>query len=210
MITYTEAASPAVLWPEPMETIWQMLPGGMASIARFKRPDITIPNRLFIGAVVSLPRSQRWGAITWLSEVYQTSRETIYTIGKSAYEGLLFHPRHSSSPVEEMVVTNSTPSSASLVAVTDNRIKRSILTFLLPGGVTLRPMEDCLNVALGVTRSPGFLSQFINEAGRRAGEILDEIDYSPLGDIILARDETYFNDLAFLIGVEPRVVSLDN
>jgi hypothetical protein len=76
------------------------------------------------------------------------------------------------------------------VAVTDNRIKRSILTFLLPGGVTLRPMEDCLNVALGVTRSPGFSSQFIDAAGRRAGEILDEIDYSPLGDIILARDET--------------------
>lgn len=208
MITYTEAASPTVLWPEPMETIWQMLPGGMTSIARFKRPDITIPNRLFIGAVVSLPRSQRWGAITWLSEVYQTSRETIYTIGKSAYEGLLFHPRHSSSPVEKMVVADSAPSSAPLVAVTDNRIKRSILTFLLPGGVTLRPMEDCLNVALGVTRSPSFSSQFINEAGRRAGEILDEIDYSPLGDIILARDETYFNDLAFLIGVEPRTYVL--
>ena len=208
MITYTEAASPTVLWPEPMETIWQMLPGGMTSIARFKRPDITIPNRLFIGAVVSLPRSQRWGAITWLSEAYQTSRETIYTIGKSAYEGLLFHPRHSSSQAE-MIATDSAPSSAPLVvAVTDNRIKRSILTFLLPGGVTLRPMEDCLNVALGVTRSPSFSSQFINEAGRRAGEILDEIDYSPLGDIILARDETYFNDLAFLIGVEPRTYVL--
>ncbi len=208
MTTYTEAASPTVLWPEPMETIWQMLPGGMTSIARFKRPDITIPNRLFIGAVVSLPRSQRWGAITWLSEAYQTSRETIYTIGKSAYEGLLFPPRHSSSQAEKMIVTDSAPSSAPLVAVTDNRIKRSILTFLLPGGVTLRPMEDCLNVALGVTRSPGFLSQFINEAGRRAGEILDEIDYSPLGDIILARDETYFNDLAFLISVEPRTYVL--
>ncbi|MEE8391798.1 MAG: hypothetical protein V3S14_13520 [Anaerolineae bacterium] len=45
-------------------------------------------------------------------------------------------------------------------------------------------------------------------AGRRAGEILDEIDYSPLGDIVLARDETYFNDLAFLIGVEPRTYVL--
>ncbi len=190
MITYTEAASPTVLWPEPMETIWQMLPGGMTSIARFKRPDITIPNRLFIGAVVSLPRSRRWGAITWLSEAYQTSRETIYAIGKSAYEGLLFQPQHSSSRVEEIVETDSTPSSVPQVAVTDNRIKRSILTFLLPGGVTLRPMEDCLNVALGVTRSPGFSSQFIDAAGRRAGEILDEIDYSPLGDIILARDET--------------------
>jgi hypothetical protein len=69
-------------------------------------------------------------------------------------------------------------------------------------------MQDCLDVALDVTRSVGFTSQFINEAGRRAGEVLDQIDYSPLGDIILARDETYFNDLAFLIGVEPRTYVL--
>lgn len=69
-------------------------------------------------------------------------------------------------------------------------------------------MQDCLDVALDVTRSVGFLFQFINEAGRRAGEILDQVDYSPLGDIILARDETYFDDLAFLIGVEPRTYVL--
>ena len=54
----------------------------------------------------------------------------------------------------------------------------------------------------------GFLSQFINEDGRRAGEILDQVDYSPLGDIILARDETYFADLAFLIGIDPRTYGL--
>jgi hypothetical protein len=69
-------------------------------------------------------------------------------------------------------------------------------------------MQDCLQVALDITRSVGFLSQFINEAGRRAGEILDGIDYSPLGEIILARDETYFNDMAFLIGVDPRTYVL--
>jgi hypothetical protein len=208
MITYTEAAQPTVLWSEPMETAWQMLPGGVAPVARFKRPDITIPDRLFMGAVVSLPRSQRWGAVSWLANIYRTSRETVYTIGKRACEGLLSPLQRSSSSVEATVVTDLAPSSVPLVAVTDNRIKRSILTFLLPGGVRLRPMQDCLEVALDVTRSEGFLSQFINESGRRAGEILDEVDYSPLGDIILARDETYFNDLVFLIGVEPRTYVL--
>jgi hypothetical protein len=94
------------------------------------------------------------------------------------------------------------------ITVTENRLKRTILTLLLPGGVTLRPMQDCLAVALDATRSPSFLSQFINEAGRRAGEILEGIDYSPLGDIILARDETYFDDLVFLIGVEPHTYVL--
>jgi hypothetical protein len=42
-----------------------------------------------------------------------------------------------------------------------------------------------------------FLSQFINEEGRQAGEILEGIDYSLLGDVILARDETYFDGLPF-------------
>lgn len=90
------------------------------------------------------------------------------------------------------------------IAVTDNRLKRTALTALLPGGVTLRPMQDLLAVAFDQSRSVGFLSQLINEAGRRAGQILDQIDYSPLGEVFLARDETYFNGLAFLLSVEPR------
>lgn len=48
----------------------------------------------------------------------------------------------------------------------------------------------------------------VNEEGRWAGEVLERIDYSPLGDIILARDETYFDGLAFLIGVESRTYVL--
>jgi len=59
-------------------------------------------------------------------------------------------------------------------------------------------------VAFDQSRSPSFMSELINEAGRRAGEILDQIDFSPLGEVILARDETYFDGLAFLLSVEPR------
>jgi len=99
--------------------------------------------------------------------------------------------------------TPSGPSGA-LITVTDNRLKRTILTLLLPGGVTTRPMQDCLEAAFDHSPSVGFLSELINEAGRRAGEILDKIDFSPLGDVILARDETFFDDFAFLLSVEPR------
>lgn len=208
MIAYTQAASPSVLWPEPMEGVWQMLPGGHSGVARFKRPDITLSDRLFIGAVVALPRSLRWGAISWLADTYATSRETVYTIGRCAYQGLLFGSQARSSSTIPTVMAEPVGSSVPKVAVTENRIKRSVLTFLLPGGVTLRPMQDCLDVTLEVSRSEGFLSEFINEAGRRAGQVLEGIDYSPLGDIILARDETYFADLAFLIGVEPRTYVL--
>ncbi len=90
-----------------------------------------------------------------------------------------------------------------IIRVTDNRLKRTILSLLLPGGVSLRAMQDCLDVALDKTRSVGYLSEFINEAGDRVGKILAGIDYSPLGKVVVARDETYFDGLAFLVGVEP-------
>ena len=55
------------------------------------------------------------------------------------------------------------------------------LTGRLPAGATRRPMGDWLQVAFDQSRSPSFMSELINEAGRRAGEILDQIDFSPLG-----------------------------
>jgi hypothetical protein len=193
-----------------MELTWQMQPGVCWEVNPcWKRQDITLSDRAFIGAVVNLPRGLRpWGAITWLSLVYRTSRETLYTIGTQVRRALLFSGQEAERQDQPLLLPTPRQPEWPTVIVTDNRLKRTILTFLLPGGVTLRPMQDCLDVALDITRSVSFTSQFINEAGRRAGEILDQIDYSPLGDIILARDETYFNDLAFLIGVEPRTYVL--
>jgi hypothetical protein len=205
MLSYLQTAAPASLWPEPLELIWQIQPGGWTGECRWKRRDITLTDRAFIAAVVNLPRGQRpWGVIVWLADVYHTSRETLYTIGRRVRETLLCSEQATKYPESQAVsVPTRSALAGTIVAITDNRLKRTVLTLLLPGGVTLRPMQDCLQVALDVTRSVGFLSEFINEAGRRAGTILDEIDYSPLGDIILARDETYFNDWAFLIGVDP-------
>jgi len=210
MLSYQQTAAPATLWPEPMELTWQMQPGVCWEVNPcWKRQDITLSDRAFIGAVVNLPRGLRpWGAITWLSLVYRTSRETLYTIGTQVRRALLFSGQEAERQDQPLLLPTPRQPEWPTVIVTDNRLKRTILTFLLPGGVTLRPMQDCLDVALDITRSVSFTSQFINEAGRRAGEILDQIDYSPLGDIILARDETYFNDLAFLIGVEPRTYVL--
>ncbi len=208
MLLYQQTAAPATLWPEPMELIWQMQPCGRTAESRWKRPDITLSDRAFIAAVVNL-QQRHWGAITWLAGVYGTSRQTLYTIGAQVHEALLFPNRRPELPeVQPSLLLPSSSPAGPTITVTDNRLKRTILTLLFPGGVTLRPMQDCLEVAFDVPRSPAFLSQFLNEAGRRAGEILEGIDYSPLGDVVLARDETYFDGLAFLIGVEPRTYVL--
>ena len=83
MLEYQKMAKPTILWPEPMELIWQTLGPEQGLVERWKRPDIGLADRLFIGAVVNLGGQRRpWGAISWLAEVYLTSRETIYDIGR--------------------------------------------------------------------------------------------------------------------------------
>jgi hypothetical protein len=48
---------------------------------RFKRPDVSLSDRLFIAAVGNLPGDQRpWGSMTWLSDVFGISRPTVYAI----------------------------------------------------------------------------------------------------------------------------------
>ncbi|MCP4544727.1 MAG: hypothetical protein GY832_47110 [Chloroflexi bacterium] len=91
LLAYQQTAAAKVLWPEPMEPAWQMQPGGNDETdTNWKRSDITLSDRLFIGGVVNIPSERRpWGSITWLSNIYQTSRETIYTIGARTREGAL-------------------------------------------------------------------------------------------------------------------------
>jgi len=211
LLSYQQTAAPEILWPEPMESVWQMQPGGCEAATNWKRPDITLSDRLrmlfirFIGAVVNIPDEQRpWGSITWLPNVYQTSCETIYTIGKRTREGLLSPVLESSGLADSVAqAVESDSVDAHTITVTSNRLKRTVLTALLPAGSALRPMQDLLDVAFDQSRSVGFLSELVNEAGSRAGVILDQIDFSPLGDVILARDETYFCDWPFLLSVEP-------
>jgi hypothetical protein len=91
-----------------------------------------------------------------------------------------------------------------MVAVTPSRVKRTVLTNLLPGGMAIRPQQESLQAALDTRRSEGWISELILEAGEHAGRKLDEIDLSPLGQVVTARDELYFDNKAFLIHVEPR------
>jgi hypothetical protein len=158
--------------------------------------------RTFIGALVNQP-IRPWGLITYLADLFGTSRETIYTIGERIREGVLVRPNgrqparpDSPAPVEQ--------SPYPTVTVTPKRVKRAVLTNLLPGGMTIRSQQDSLQAALDTPRSTGWISELILEAGKRAGRKLDEIDLSPLGQVVTARDELYFDDKVFLINIEPR------
>jgi hypothetical protein len=199
----TISASPK--WTEPSESIWQTRPVNKSSQPGWKRPDLGISDRLFIGAVVNLPKEQRqWGAIQWLADAFQTSRPTLYAIGARTKAGLL---RSACQPVTSRHSRADTRTTKT-VTVTKNRMIRMALTLLFPGGVSERSAEDCLRAAFDTGRSPAFMSALVHEAGQRAGEILQTVDHSSLGAVILARDELFVGREPILLMVEPHSLAI--
>jgi hypothetical protein len=209
MIVYpTSTFSASPIWMAPIEPIWQMLPVSEASHPGWKRPDLGVSDRLFIGAVVNLPKDQReWGVIQWLADVYQTSRPTLYAIGTKTKTGLLSHCSQPSvpAPLKPGAVDKRLQKT---VALTRNRMLRTALTLLFPGGVSERSAEDCLQAAFDEGRSPAFMSGLIHEAGQRAGEILQSVDHSPLGRVVQARDELFVGRDPILLLVEPHSLTI--
>jgi hypothetical protein len=164
-----------------------------------------LADRLFIGAVVNLPPARRpWGCITWLAQVFVTSRPTVYAIGERARTSMAALP--SGRPARAPTRANTAPrlSQAPAVTVTPNRLTRTILTLLMPGGVSGRTLDDCLHVAFDRGRSTGSISELLHRAGQRAGEVLDQVNHAPLGAVVLARDELFTGQDPNLLLVEPR------
>ena len=167
-----------------------------------KLEHLGVMSRALIGTLVNQP-TLPWGLITDLAGVFDTSRETIYTIGRRIREGVLVRP-NGRRPVQVDSPATVDPQPYPTINVTSTRIKRTVLTNVLPGGMPIRPQIESLQSALDTHRSEGWICELILEAGERAGRKLDEINLSALGQVVTARDELYFSDLVFLINVEPR------
>lgn len=194
----TSALSASITWPEPIEPIWQALPKYSQSLSGWKRTDLGLCERLFIGAVLNIPKERRpWGIVSWLAETLCISRPSLYSIGEWTKAGLL--PR----PALPMITAPSPSDEKKTGAVTSNRMKRTALTLLLPGGVSDRSAEICLQAAFDEGRSPASLSALMHEAGERAGEILQRVDHSVMGEVVQARDELFVGRDRILLMVEP-------
>jgi len=209
MTVYTIAAHPArVTWAEPIEQIWQEFPSHRQSLPGWKRPDIGLSERLFIAAVLNLPKERRrWGMVTWLSDLMNVSRPSLYAIGEWARSSLLpvsVLPKISVGSDRVTEISNQDK----LVTVSANRIKRTALTLLFPGGVADRSAEVCLQIAFDESRSSGFLSALAHEAGARAGEILQQVDHSLMGAVVQARDELFVGRDPILLMVEPHSLTI--
>jgi len=196
---YSPCANSPSAWPEPMESVYQALPASGPAPANARRPDIRMADRLFMAAVLAIPRPLRYGAVTWLAEVFGVSRQTAYDtaarIEAGSGNGQSRAPMPTTEPPPDVEADDQT---------TDIRIPRLILSMLFPGGMPYRPMRVCLREAFSQTRSLGFLSELINRDGDRAGKILAALQWpeNPY-EIFLSRDETYFSGKPMLLTVDP-------
>ncbi len=206
MTVYTPSTpSASAMWPAPLESVWQMLPAVTDCPPGYKRRDLGLSDRLFIGAVVNLPKGRRpWGCLTWLANVFATSRPTVYAIGRRARAGMAALPSGRPARLPAPAETESPATHPPVITVTPNRLARTILTLLMPGGVSERTVDDCLQAALDQGHSPGFVSELLHTAGQRAGEVLQQVDHSPLGPVVQARDELFTGQAPNLLMVEPR------
>ncbi len=178
-------------WPQPLETAYQLLGGGEASELAPKLPHLGLADILFMTAVMSLPKERRpWGIVTWMAGVFLLSRPALYAVTERTRARLL------APPMQEV-------RSLSPPVVPPERLARTVLTAAFPGKMALRSMQQVLVEALDEPRSVGWLSELLREAGQRAGDVLRQIDASPLGTLIAVRDETFFQGQPLLLLIDP-------
>lgn len=196
MTLYPQVVANEAFWPQPIEMVYQLLGGGDASAIAPKLPHLGLADILFMGTVMALRREQRpWGIVTWLSEVFRLSRPALYSLSKRLVERL--------SDAPAPALPDGQASAGSRLEVNPARLKRTVLTAAFPGKMALRPLQQLLDEAFGETRSIGWLSELLAEAGERAGHVLAQVDYSGMGPLLVLRDETYFQDHPILFVVDP-------
>ena len=180
-------------WPEPLESTWQLLGGDKASDLAPKLPHLGLSDILFLSTVLSIPRPERpWGIVTWLSEVFAVSRPGLYALAQRVLARL--------QPEAPPLLTGA---GAPTVEVTPTRLARTVLTASCPGKMTIRPLQQLLDETFDQRRSVGWISELISTAGRDAGQVLAQQDTSALQQVIVARDETFFQNWPLLLVIEP-------
>lgn len=196
IIEQTQRQEINATWPEPIETTWQVLGGERGSELAPKLPHLGLSEILFMTTIMSISREDRpWGVVSWMSKVFMVSRPGLYALTKRVKQKLL--------PEPEILVIYVGKEKEKSIEVTPSRLARTILLNSLHGKTAIRPMRQVLEEAFDQTRSIGWISELLTKAGHKAGQVLSGIDNSPLGTVIVARDETFFHGQPLLLVIDP-------
>ena len=196
MTVYLQNHQKSVTWPEPLESTWQLLGGTCTHDLTPKLPHLGLADILFMTTIMSLPREERpWGIATWMADTFVLSRTGLYDLTKRVRQRLL--------PTTEPCALLEPKKRAPTVTITPTRLVRTVLAASLPGKMAIRPLQQVLNEAFDQTRSIGWISELLTAAGHEAGRVLQKIDTTPLGTVIVARDETFFQGSPLLLVIDP-------
>ena len=196
MALYSQTRTNLALWPEPIEVCYQLLGGGDGSALAPKLSHLGIADLLFMSSIMLLPRDRRpWGIVTWLADVFGISRPTLYSLPRRVMERLTAAPPAALPEQQGKAVRQ--------IEMSATRLQRTALTAAFPGKIALRPLQELLAEAFDESRSIGWLSELLTEAGEKAGQVLKQIDFSAAGPLLVLRDETFFQDRPVLFMVDP-------
>ncbi len=197
MALYPQEMENEICWPQPLEGMYQLVGGGEASPLAPKLPHLGLAEILFMTLVMCLPKEQRpWGIVTWMAGVFLLSRPSLYALTARTRARLL-------APDVQAVSSGPAADQETESGVSPNRLVRTVLTAAFPGKIALRPLQQVLHEAFDETRSIGWLSEVLSEAGQRAGEVLAQINLAPLGEVMAVRDETFFHGQPLLLVIDP-------
>jgi hypothetical protein len=131
----------------------------MTTYYRLTRIDLSTRLQL---ATQMMDTQRPWGTVTALANNYQVSRKFLYQLEHKANHALMSALTAQSpgpKPISETLL------------VDDNHIQRAIITLatIIPGSV--RSIQTCLQEILDTHRSMGFISQWLNLAGKSADEL---------------------------------------
>jgi hypothetical protein len=196
MIVYNQYEDTVTRWPEPIEQGWQTrgaitVRSNIAEDLASKMPHLGLADILFLAAVVHMP-GRPHGVITWLADFYGISRVSVYALGERV-----------ATQLTKPTTVLSLPEPVEKETVSKTRLQRTILTALFPGNASIRPTMSILQEAFDEQRSVGYISTLRLEAGQKAGDVLSQIDYRPLGPLLALRDETFFQGRPMLLLVDP-------
>lgn len=180
-----------------------------------QRPDVTLFDRLEIARCFWDPERPPNTPVN-LAEQYGLSRMSIYNIAnriapffQARIPGPVAGLKQVLSATEPVVPATLAGPLGSQEAL--ERLRgRLILTGLLPGGVTLRPLEDILAEVPQVGCSDSTIWRMVNETGVRASQILHQVDFKELAipRVLVDIDETFFDGRPILFVVEPMSLSI--
>lgn len=158
MTLYQQTTTNLALWPEPIEIGYQLLGGGDGSALAPKLNHLGVADLLFMSSIMLVPRERRpWGIATWLADVFDISRPTLYSLPKRVMERL--------AGAQPVALPDKQVKAAHQIEVNATRLQRTILTAAFPGKMALRPLQGLQAEAFGESRSIGWLSELLTEAG---------------------------------------------